>query len=104
MSLVPVMRNTERDWSLEMYTCSNTAFGICCRYGTLLTEQERRMISERRFTDLTQYQRHLDAEIDAKVCHLHLPLLIVLFNINCGSTDWTSCKSNGVTNAPPLYS
>ena len=48
-----------------VYTVS--AVGGWYRYGTLLTEQERRMISERRFTDLTQYQRHLDAEIDAQV-------------------------------------
>ena len=45
---------------------------VCDRYGTLLTEQERRMIAERRFTDLTQYQRRIDAEIDAQV--LFVPL------------------------------
>ena len=33
------------------------------------------MISERRFTDLTQYQRRLDAQIDAKVCFPHFVYL-----------------------------
>lgn len=41
--------------------------GEASQYGTLLTDQERRMISEGRFSDLTQYQRRLDAEIDAKL-------------------------------------
>jgi len=47
--------------------CSNAVCGNCVRYGTVLTEQERRMLSENRFSDLTQYQRRLDAEIDAQV-------------------------------------
>jgi len=40
---------------------------MCYRYGTLLTEQERKMITEHRLSDLAQYQRNLDAEIDAQV-------------------------------------
>jgi len=36
------------------------------------------MISERRFTDLTQYQRRLDAEIDAKVRFLYFDMFVLI--------------------------
>jgi len=48
------------------------------------------MISERRFTDLTQYQRRLDAEIDAKVRFLFLCFVCV----NCSSICGAFCEHN----------
>jgi hypothetical protein len=37
------------------------------QYGSLLTDHERKMLSERKFTDLILHQREVDAEIDAKL-------------------------------------
>jgi len=64
------LNGTSAQCSVQCRPC-NVQWSVLCayfRYGTVLTEQERRMIAEHRFSDLTQYQRRLDAEIDAQVC------------------------------------
>jgi hypothetical protein len=37
------------------------------QYGTSVTDQERLLVSERKFHDLVQYQIHVDAEIEAQL-------------------------------------
>lgn len=37
------------------------------QYGAVMTDQERRLLSERKFHDIVQYQRQIDAEIEKEL-------------------------------------